>query len=81
MREQIEATKADLENGDRQQNVADSDRPSGVSDRLRLLMDEANRPSPASEPGKADDIMRQTQERDREQRERDRTRDKDGPRR
>jgi hypothetical protein len=47
-------------------------------------MDEANRPSPATEPGKADDIMRQTQERDREQREqreRDRTRDKDGPRR
>lgn len=81
MREQIEATKADLETEGRQQNVADSDRPSGVSDRLRSLMDEANRSPPATEPDKADDIMRQTREQDREQRERDRTRDKDGPRR
>lgn len=81
MREQIEASKSELGAGDRPEPETDTERPSGVSDRLRSLMDEANRPSPATEPGKADDIMRQTQERDREQRERDRTRDKDGPRR
>jgi hypothetical protein len=81
MREQIEASKGDLEARDRPQGEPDAERPSGVSDRLRSLMDEANRPSPASDPGRADDIMRKPQERDREQRERDRTRDKDGPRR
>ncbi|ALR23109.1 hypothetical protein AX777_21485 [Sphingobium yanoikuyae] len=81
MREQIEAGKSDLSAREQPQSGANAERPSGVSDRLRSLMDEASRSAPAPEPGKADDIMRQTQERDREQRERDRARDKDGPRR
>ncbi len=56
-------------------------RPSGVSDRLRSLLEEAEKQSSSSASGTADEVVRKTQERDRAQRDRDRSPDKGGPRR
>ena len=81
MREQLEANRDRLEVPVAAQAERGRERLSGVSDRLRLLMEDAGRPSSTAAPGKAEDILRQTQERERVERERDRSRDRGGPRR
>lgn len=71
---------------DREESV---DRPAGadgarqprVSDRLRGLMEEAERQSASEQPDKTAEILRQVEERDRAHRDRDRSPDKGGPRR
>lgn len=81
MREQLEARRELPDVPDRQQAETEGERPSGMSDRLRSLMEQSQQQSSAAPPNKADEILRKTQERDRTQRERDRSPDKDGPKR
>ena len=83
MREQLDAKRDRPEHSARRQNVQGGERTSGVSERLRSLIDEANKPSVNAMPSKTDEILRQTQERERERarHERDRSPDKGGPRR
>ncbi len=79
MREQVEASRDLPDAPERQQGEAEGERPSGISDRLRSLMEESKQQSSAASPNKADDILRKTQERDRAERDRDRSPKKDGP--
>jgi len=81
MREQLEAGRNLPNVPDPQQAEAEGERPSGISDRLRSLMEESHQQSSAASPNKADEILRKTQERDPAQRDRDRSPDKDGPKR
>lgn len=81
MRDKLDADRDAPEAPTRPQGEAEGERQSGISDRLRSLMDEAGRQSSDPAPNKADDILRGTQERDRAQRDRDRSPDKNGPRR
>ena len=81
MREQLDAVRDAPETPTRPQEEAEGERQSGISDRLRSLMNEAEKQSSDPAPSKADDILRGTQERDRAQRDRDRSPDKNGPRR
>lgn len=81
MREQLDADRDAPEAPTRPQGEAEGERQSGISDRLRSLMDEAGRQSSGPSPNTADDILREMQERDRAQRDRDRSPDKNGPRR
>lgn len=74
MREQIEARKAQPDEPDRPSAVPEEGRQSGVSDRLRALVEKANEQSATAVPSKAEEILRQLQERDRSP-------DRGGPRR
>ncbi len=78
MREQLDANPSAPEASGRSKRV---ERPSGMSDRLRSLMTEAEKQSSDAAPNKADDALRTTRERDRAQRDRERSPDKKGPRR
>ena len=85
MTERIKARKQ-AEVPDRAQPERKEERPSIITDRLRSLMAEADRQSANPAPNRAEEILRQIQERDqaqreREQREHDRSRDRSGPRR
>jgi hypothetical protein len=81
MHEQLDANRGAPEVPGRSKTEETGERPSGISDRLRSLMEDAEKQSAYPVPSKADEIRRQTQERDRAQRDRDRTPDRDGPRR
>lgn len=81
MREQVQARRNLPDVPDRQQAEAEGELPSGISDRLRSLMEKSQQQSSAASPNKADEILRKTQERDRAQRDRDRSPDKNGPKR
>lgn len=81
MREQLEADRQLSEGTGRPQVEREGVRASGMSDRLRSLMEEANRQSENAAPSKTDEILQQTREYDRAQRGRDHSLDKGGPRR
>lgn len=57
----------------------DPDRAGSLSDRLRSLTDKISEPSRPLDLTRANEIIRQAEERDRSQRDRDRTPGKDGP--
>jgi hypothetical protein len=79
MRDRLEANRA-LPEGVGSPRVEQATEPvSGVSERLRSLMEDAKRQSENAAPTKSDQVLRQTQERDRHERER--SADKGGPRR
>lgn len=85
MKERI-AAKRQAEVPDRAQLKQKEEPPSIITDRLRSLLAEADRQSANPAPNKAEEVLRQIQERDqaqreREQREHDRSRDRGGPRR
>ena len=79
MREQLEANRDLPEATGRPSTEPENERPSGVSKRLRALMNEADKPAPTATPSKAEDVRRQVQELDRASRERARSPDKGGP--
>jgi hypothetical protein len=79
MREQIEALKARSGTTMESETEPGNNRPSGVSDRLRSLMQEAARQSAAQAPNSAEDVLREIQDRDRAARDRDRSPGKSGP--
>lgn len=81
MSEQIEARKAQTEPLDRPSADPDNDPQSGISDRLRALLEKANEQSSTAAPSKAEEVLRQIEERDRASRDRERSPDKGGPRR
>jgi hypothetical protein len=57
----------------------DSAPADGTNERLRALIEKTSKPLAPIETDRADEIVRQVQERDRAQQERDRTRARDGP--
>ncbi len=79
MRVQIGADRGSEEGTARPQVEPGEERSPVVSERLRSLMEEANRQSENTVPGKTDELLRQTREHDRAQRDRNRTLDKGGP--
>ncbi len=79
MRQKLEAKQAFRERPDRAENTSRESRPSGVSDRLRSLMDEAERQSTAPAPSKPEEVLREILDRDRGVRDRERSPDRDGP--
>ncbi len=81
MRERLEADRQSSEGTGRPQVGREAVRSPGMSDRLRSLMEEANRQSENAAPSKTDAILQQTREHDRAQRGRDHSLDKGGPRR
>jgi len=81
MREQLEADRQSSEGVGRPQVEREGVRSPGMSDRLRSLMEEANRQSENAAPSKTDEILQQTREHDRAQLGRDQSLDKGGPRR
>lgn len=85
MKERI-AAKRQAEVPDRAQLERKEEPPSIITNRLRSLLAEADRQSASPAPNKAEEVLRQIQERnqaqrEREQREHDRSRDRGGPRR
>ncbi|RYF12450.1 MAG: hypothetical protein EOO77_17395, partial [Oxalobacteraceae bacterium] len=60
-------------------STEDPDRTTALSDRLRALTDKISEPSQPLDLTRANEIIRQAEDRDRAQRERDRTPSKDGP--
>lgn len=79
MREQIEAQMARSGAPVERESGPEKNRPSGVSDRLRSLMEEAARQSATEVPNKGEEVLRQIQDQDRAARDRHRSPDKDGP--
>jgi len=59
----------------------DGESPDATNERLRALIEKTSQPVAPIETDRADEIVRQVQERDREQQERDRARDREAPRR
>jgi hypothetical protein len=81
LREQLEARKPVKEGPDLADAPMDEHRVAGVSDRLRLLMDEARSQSFMQMPSEAEDVVREIMERDRAARDRERLPERDGPER
>lgn len=81
MSEQIEARKAQTRPPDRPFTDQNNDWQSGVSDRLHAIRDKANEQSSTAAPNKAEETLRQIQERERANPERERSPDRGGPRR
>jgi hypothetical protein len=81
MRERLEAKQALRYAPDRPEASADNTRASGVTDRLRLLMEEAERQTSAPTADKPEQVVREIMERDRAVRDRERAPDRGGPRR
>jgi hypothetical protein len=81
MRERLEAKQALQSAPDRPDASPDTARASGVTDRLRLLMEEAERQSTAPTPDKPEQVVREIMERDRATRDRERSPDLEGPKR
>jgi hypothetical protein len=81
MREKL-AAKQVLQNAqDREDPSSYVSRTSGVSDRLRLLMEDAEKQSSTPTPNKPEEVVREIMERDRAARDRERSPDRGGPRR
>ncbi len=81
MRERIEAKQALKLPPDRAGAAPDAPRGSGITDRLRSLMDEAEKQSSTPTPDKSEEVVREIMERDRAARDRERSPDRGGPRR
>jgi len=61
------------------ERAGDGEPPGATNEHLRALIEETSKPIAPIEIDRADEIVRQVQERDRAQQERDRTRGRDGP--
>ncbi|WP_380784264.1 relaxase/mobilization nuclease domain-containing protein [Sphingomonas sp. R86520] len=59
--------------------TASDEPPDATNERLRALIEKTSQPVAPIETERADEIVRQVQERDRAEQERDRARDRDGP--
>ena len=81
MRERIEAKQALQPPPDRADAAPDAPRASAVTDRLRSLMDEAEKQSSTPTPNKPEEVVREIMERDRATRDRERSPDRGGPKR
>ena len=81
MREKLEAKRALQSEPDRAGSAPDAPRASGVTDRLRSLMEEAEKQSSTPTPNKPEEVVREIMERDRAARDRERSPDRGGPRR
>lgn len=79
MRDKIEAKRAVRAVPDRVESSPDERRTSGVSERLRSLMEESEKQTSSPTPSKADEVLREIMDRDRADRDRERSRDRDGP--
>ncbi len=79
MRENIEARQALRESSGRAETAPHERRPSGVSDRLRSLMDEAEKQTATPTPSKPEEVLREIMDRDRAARDQERSPDRDGP--
>lgn len=79
MREKLEAKQALQGWSNRAEAAQHGHRPSGISDGLRSLMDEAVRQSTAPTPSKSEEVLREILDRDRAARERKRSPDRNGP--
>lgn len=79
MREKIEAKRAFRAVPDRADSSSDERRTSGVSERLRSLMQESEKQTSSPMPSKADEVLREMLDRDRADRDRERSPDRDGP--
>ncbi|MEG3178828.1 relaxase/mobilization nuclease domain-containing protein [Sphingomonas sp. RB3P16] len=78
MREKLEAKQVFQEKLDPAEDTPLERRPSGVSDRLRSLMDEAERQFTTPIPSKPEEVLREIMDRDRAARDRERSPDRDG---
>jgi hypothetical protein len=81
LRGKLEAKQALRERPERTEDTPHERRPSGVSERLRSLMDEAERQATAPTPSKPEEVLREILDRDRATRDRVRSPDKGGPER
>ena len=81
MREKLEAKRALQSGPDRAGSAPDAPRASGVTDRLRSLMEEAEKQSSTPTPNKPEEVVREIMDRDRAARDRERSPDRGGPRR
>jgi Relaxase/Mobilisation nuclease domain len=81
MREKLEAKQALQGEPDRAGSAPDASRVLGVTDRLRSLMEEAEKQSSTPTPNKPEEVVREIMERDRAARDRERSPDRGGPRR
>ena len=81
MRERIEAKQALQPPQDRADAAPAAPRASGVTDRLRSLMDEAEKQSSAPTPNKPEEVVREIMERDRATRDRELSPHRGGPKR
>jgi hypothetical protein len=81
MREKLEAKRALQGEPDRPDPAPDAPRASGVTNRLRSLMEEAEKQSSTPTPNKPEEVVREIMERDRAARDRERSPDRGGPRR
>ena len=81
MREKLEAKRALQGEPHRPDPASDAPRASGVTDRLRSLMEEAEKQSSTPTPNKPEEVVREIMERDRAARDRERWPDRGGPRR
>ena len=79
MRGKLEAKQALLERPDRAEDTPHERRPSVVTDRLRSLMDEAERQATAPMASKPEEVLREILDRDRATRDRERSLDRNGP--
>jgi hypothetical protein len=79
MRGKLEAKQALRESPYRAEDMPHERRPSGVSERLRSLMDEAEREGTAPTPSKPQEVLREILDRDRATLDRARSPDRDGP--
>jgi hypothetical protein len=81
MRGKLEAKQALRESPDRAEDTPHERRPSGVSERLRSLMDEAERQTTAPTPSTPEDVLREILDRDRATLDRARSPDRGRPER
>lgn len=81
MREKLEAKQALQNAPDRSDSPRDAPRVPGATDRLRSLVEEADKQSSTPAPNKPEEVLREIMERDRAARDRERSPDRGGPRR
>ncbi len=81
MRGKLAAKHAPRESPGRTEDTPHEARPTGVSERLRSLMDEAERQATAPSSSKPEEVLREILDRDRATRDRVRSPDKGGPER
>ncbi len=79
MRGKLEAKVSRQESPERTEDTPHERRPSGVSERLRSLVDQAERQATAPNTSKPEEVLREILDRDRATRDRSRSPDKGGP--
>lgn len=81
MRGKLEAKQALRKSPERTEDTPHERRPSGVSERLRSFMDEAERQATAPTPSKPEEVLREILDRDCATLDRARSPDRGGPER